>query len=244
MKFWNFKESEEEIELRIEGEIIDDDDSWIYDWFGIVNSAPKTFRDELNKYAGKDISLWIDSYGGSVFAGASIYNSLKSHKGKVTVKVNKAMSAASVIAMAADELLMSPVGVMMIHNPWVGVSGDMHTLRKTADVLDVVKDTIMNAYTLKTGKTKDEISEMMDVETYMSATVAQKEGFADGVLFTDESSDINNMVYNRAQIMNSARNSIDKFLELRKKFETEDTGSEKAKAIEIQKAKLALELVI
>ncbi len=243
MKFWNFNETEEEVELRIEGEIVDDDDSWIYDWFGIVNSAPKSFRDELSKHAGKAISVWVDSYGGSVFAGASIYNSLMSHKGKVTVKVNKAMSAASVIAMAADELLMSPVGVMMIHNPWVGVRGDMHDLRKTADVLDVVKDTIMNAYTIKTGKSKEEISQMMDVETYMSATVAQNEGFADGVLFTD-SETINNVVYNRSQIMNSSRNSIDKFLELRSQFEAKDKEIENAKAIEVAKAKLSLELLL
>jgi ATP-dependent Clp protease protease subunit len=122
--FWKFiknqatETSPESVELRIEGDIIDDGDLWIYEWFGEPATAPNAFKDQLKEFAGQDLTVWIDSYGGSVFAGASIYNALKNHNGKVTAKVDgKAMSAASVIAMAADEIHMSPVAVMMIHNP-------------------------------------------------------------------------------------------------------------------------------
>src|SRR5699024_1925239 len=97
-------------------DIVDDDDVWIYEWLGWEATAPNAFREELSEFKGQDITVWIDSYGGSVFAGASIYNALEEHGGKITVKIDsKAMSAASVIAMSGDEILMSPVAVMMIH---------------------------------------------------------------------------------------------------------------------------------
>lgn len=216
-KFWNFVKNEatetepESVELRIEGDIVDDNNVWMYEWFGEPSASPNAFKEELNKYNGQDLTVWIDSYGGSVFAGASIYNSLKEHKGKVTVKVDgKAMSAASVIAMAGDEILMSPVAIMMIHNPLTGVYGDMHDLRKTADVLDTVKDSIINAYLTKTNKSREEISQLMDIETYMSANDAVSRGFANGVLYQDQPIDVANMAtftFNKNTI-NNAKNSI------------------------------------
>lgn len=221
-KFWNFMHNEsvdtttENIELRITGEIVSDDDSWIYEWFGIPVASPNNFRNELNQYKGKDITVWIDSYGGDVFAGAGIYNALKEHDGKVTVKIDgKAMSAASVIAMAGDEILMSPVGIMMIHNPLTSAQGDMRAMRKAADVLDTVKETIINAYVAKTGKTEAEISTMMDDESWMSANVAVKEGFADGVLFQSENKTepetVMNFAFNRLSIQNSVDESLKHF---------------------------------
>lgn len=220
-KFWSFIKNEASgdnpasVELRIDGYIVDDDSAWIYEWFGITATAPNAFREELNQYKGQnlDIVVWIDSYGGDVFAAAGIYNALKEYNakdGKVTVKVDgKAMSAASVIAMAGTEgeVFMSPVGIMMIHNPLAGVKGYASDMRKAADVLDVVKDTIINAYILKTKKSRNEISAMMDDETYMSANVAVKEGFADGVLYSDSANDgggIMNIAYNRMTIQNCA----------------------------------------
>src|SRR5690625_1625923 len=106
MKFWKFinKAEDEPVELHIKGDIVDNDDVWIYEWFGEDATAPNAFKEELSEFKGRDITVWIDSYGGSVFAGASIYNALKEHNGKITVKIDgKAMSAASVIAMAGDE---------------------------------------------------------------------------------------------------------------------------------------------
>ena len=222
-KFWNFiknqatETQEESIELRISGDIMSDDDSWIYEWFGIPVASPNSFRIELAQYKGKDITVWIDSYGGDVFAGAGIYNALKEHNGKVTAKITKAMSAASVIAMAADEVLMSPVGIMMIHNPLTSAQGDMRVMRKTAEVLDTVKETIINAYIDKTGRSREEISAMMDDETWMSCNQAVKEGFADGVLYIpenkNEGENVMNFAFSRNAIKNSVNESIKHFLE-------------------------------
>jgi ATP-dependent Clp protease, protease subunit len=227
MSFWKFivnqaTETEpESVELRIEGDIVDDDEVWIYEWFGEPATAPNAFRDELSQYKGKDITVWIDSYGGSVFAGASIYNALKEHDGKITVKIDsKAMSAASLIAMAGDEVLMSPVSVMMIHNPLVGAYGNMHDLRKVADILDQIKESLINAYANKTGKSREDISRMMDDETWMSANVAVREGFADGILYQDEPLNVENLKhfsFNRLAVVNSANQSIKQAIEMFKK---------------------------
>lgn len=240
MKFWEFivnqaTETEpESVELRIEGDIVDDDEIWIYEWFEEPATAPNAFKNELSQFKGKDINVWIDSYGGSVFAAAGIYNALKEHDGKITVKIDgKAMSAASVIAMAGDEILMSPVAVMMIHNPLTYAYGNMHDLRKVADVLDTVKESIVNAYVTKTGRSRNKISQMMDDETWMSANVAVKEGFADGVLYqeNDTVNDVQNFSFNRLAIVNNANQSIKKAIELFEKPKTED-----------EKEKLLLEL--
>ncbi|MFJ5625440.1 head maturation protease, ClpP-related [Peribacillus loiseleuriae] len=244
MKFWNFVKNEatetqpESVELRIEGDIVDDNHAWVYEWFGEPSASPNAFKNELNNYSGQDLTVWIDSYGGSVFAGASIYNALKEHKGKITVKVDgKAMSAASVIAMAGDEILMSPVAIMMIHNPLTGVYGDMHDLRKTADVLDTVKDSIINAYLTKTNKSQEEISQLMDIETYMSANDAVSRGFADGVLYQDQPLDVANMgafTFNK-EIVNNASQSIKQAIKLFEKPKNDEN--------EIEKLLMELELI-
>lgn len=239
-KFWKFIRNQategrpESIELRIEGEIVSDSEAWIYDWFDEPATSPNAFKEELKEFKGMDITLWIDSYGGNVFAAASIYNALKEHDGKVIVKVVTAISAASTIAMAGDEIHMSPVGVMMIHNPLTGTYGDMRDLRKVADILDQVKESIINAYVAKTGRTKEDIAAMMDDETWMSAQVAVKERFADKVLYQDEPLDVQNirdLSFNRMAIVNSATKSIQQAINL---FQKPD--------IEAEKEKLSLEL--
>lgn len=245
MPFWKFiknkatKTEPESVELRIEGDIVDDNDIWVYEWFGEPATAPNAFKEELKAFAGKDLTVWIDSYGGSVFAGASIYNALKEHNGKITVKVDgKAMSAASVIAMAGDEILMSPVAVMMIHNPLTTASGNMHDLRKVADILDTVKESIVNAYVTKTGRSRKEVSQMMNDEMWMSANVAVKENFADGVLYQDgigNVDDVQNFSFNRLAIIASANRSINKSVELFKKTKIYTNG-------ENEKEKLLLEI--
>jgi ATP-dependent Clp protease protease subunit len=238
MRFWSFVQNAatetapESIELRIDGDIVDDEEAWIYEWFGIPVASPNSFRSELKKYEGKDITVWIDSYGGNVFAAAGIYNALMEHKGKITVKIDgKAMSAASVIAMAGGEILMSPVATMMIHNPLTEVYGYASDLRKAADVLDEVKESIMNAYQIKTGKSRNKIAAMMDDETYMSAKTAVKEGFADGVLFGKESESVD-MAFKRHAITNSTAEALKKMVAMQKPND----------AVQIAKAKLKLEL--
>lgn len=233
MKFWKFiNKADGPVELFIEGDIVDNEDVWIYEWFGEKATAPNAFKEELSEFKGRDITVWIDSYGGSVFAGASIYNALKEHDGKITVKVDgKAMSAASVIAMAGDEVLMSPVALMMIHNPLTGVYGDMHDLRKVADVLDEVKESIINAYVNKTGRSRDDISAMMDDETWMSANVAVKEGFADGVLYSEEPINVENMKefsFNRLRVANNTKDSLKQVVE---KMKAKNKSNEKEKLL-------------
>lgn len=215
MKFWNFIKNAatdtepEHVELRIEGDIVDDEDVWIYEWFGLKVTSPNAFKTELAKYAGMPIVVWIDSYGGSVFAAAGIYNALKEHKSSVTVKIDgKAMSAASVIAMAGEKILMSPVAVMMIHNPLCEVYGYASDLRQVADILDEIKEAIVNAYQLKTGRSRNKISAMMDDETYMSAKTAIKEGFADGMLYEDTAAHDVDMSFARSKVLGSTADAV------------------------------------
>jgi len=235
MKCWQFihnKKEPENIELRIEGDIIDDGDVWLYEWLEMEHTSKNQFRTELKKHDGKDITLWIDSFGGDVFAAAGMYNALMEHKGNVTVKIDgKAMSAATVIASAGTTVLMSPVAIYMVHNPLTGVMGDMHDLRKTADILDTVKDTIINAYQLKTGKSRNKISELMDNETYMSAKSAIKDGFADATLYENSEGTINNYVsdlsFSRLAIQNSAKASINKLINIQKEEQNKDDTEKK-----------------
>ncbi|UYL94088.1 Clp protease [Geobacillus phage vB_GthS_PK5.1] len=230
MPFWKFivnqaTETEpESVELRIEGDIVDDDEAWLYEWFGMPSTSPNAFKEELSQYKGKDITVWIDSYGGSVFAAAGIYNALKEHDGKITVKIDsKAMSAASVIAMAGDEVLMSPMAVMMIHNPLTAAYGNMHDLRKVADILDTIKESIVNAYALKTGRSRSKISQMMDDETWMSANVAVKEGFADGILYQEDKPQVADVAaFSRLAIVNSANRSMQDIMKIVSKQKQQD----------------------
>jgi len=227
----------ESAELRIEGDIISDDDSWFYEYLGIKAAYPNAFKQELSAHFGKPITVWIDSYGGDVFAAAGIYNALKEHKGNVTVKIDgKAMSAASVIAMAGDTIQMSPVAIMMIHNPLSYAEGYAKDLRKTADVLDTVKESIMNAYSLKTKRSRAKISQMMDDETFMDARTAIKDGFADSMLYSDAQNTpdgVMNFAFTRHMVLNCANESMKRLEALTPPDTT---------ATDIARAKLALQL--
>jgi len=218
-RFWNFirnaaTETEpESAELRIEGEIVDDDDVWIYEWYGIKAAAPNAFRDELEKLAGIDITVTINSYGGNVFAAAGFYNALVDHKktgAKVTTRTDqKAMSAATIPFMAGDERLIGPADMLMVHNPLTEVYGYASDLRKVADMLDEVKEAIINAYEIGTGKDREAISRMMDDETYMSASAAIKEGFATGLIPGKASGEnVINLAFHRGDILNSTTEAV------------------------------------
>jgi len=221
LTFWNFAispEKDNEVELRIEGDIVSADDAWLYEWFGIPVASKNAFRTELSKHKGKDIVLWVDSNGGDVFAATGMYNALMEHKkdgAKITSKTEKAMSAATIPIMAADERLVSPGSMTMVHNPLTGIRGYASDLRKTADVLDEVKEAIINAYQLGTGRPREDISRMMDNETYMSASTAVNEGFATGILYTDKqtSEPIENafMFSRQLSIQNTVTDSMKRF---------------------------------
>lgn len=216
-RFWNFVEVDNEVELRIDGDIVDDGWAWLYEYFDEPVASPNKFRQELKKHEGKDLKIWIDSYGGDIVAAAGIYHALAAHKGKKTCIIDgKAMSAASVIAMAGDKILVNTMSVMMIHNPWTGVQGDEHVVRHTADVLATIKESIINAYAKKTKRKREEISEMMDTETWMDAEEAIKEGFADGMYEEATTKEKVKNAFNFASVsfQNSADDKIKKMLEI------------------------------
>lgn len=220
MRFWNFVknlDNPDDVELRITGEIVSDDDAWLYEWFGIPVATPNAFREALAEYKGKNIVVWIDSWGGDVFAAAGIYNALKEHKGKVTTKVDgKAVSAASVIAMAGDTVMMSPVSIMMIHNPWLRTTGEAKDMRHAADVLDEVKETMINAYQIKSRRSRNKISQLLDNETWMSAKTAVSEGFADEILYTGATEEAiveNSFMFGSLTIQNNFMASVRRFME-------------------------------
>ena len=183
-KFWNWVRNEgqdafgSERTLYLDGEISDET------WFG-DEVTPKQFKEELDAGSGP-ITLWINSPGGDVFAAAQIYNMLMDYKGDVTVKIDAlAASAASVIAMAGTRVCMSPVAMLMIHNPATIAIGDAEEMQKAIDMLSEVKESIMNAYEIKTGLSRHKISQLMDGETWMNAKEAVKLGFADEILSRD-----------------------------------------------------------
>ena len=206
-KFWNWIKNEDgDRTLYFDGYIAEE--SWFDD-----DITPKKFKAELMESDG-DISVWINSPGGDVFAASQIYNMLKEYKGKVTVKVDGlAASAASVIAMAGDEILMSPVAMLMIHNPSTLIWGEEADMVKAKEMLAEVKESIVNAYELKTSLSRNKISKMMDMETWMSAKKAVELGFADKVLYEDTDSSIpvdNGFIFEKVTVVNSLINKFPK----------------------------------
>jgi len=178
-KFWHWVKNEAGRTLYFDGYIAQD--SWFDD-----DITPKNFKAELNSAAG-DITVWLNSPGGDVFAASQIYTMLKEYEGKVTVKIDGiAASAASVIAMAGDEIIMSPVAMMMIHNPATIVFGEASDLASGIKMLNEVKESIINAYEQRTGLPRSKISSMMDAETWFSAQKAVELGFADKILYAPE----------------------------------------------------------
>ncbi len=151
-------------------------------WYG-DEVTPKLFKDEL--YAGEgDITVWLNSPGGDVFAAAQIYNMLRDYRGNVTIKIDGlAASAASVIAMAGNTVLVSPVAMMMIHNPATLAIGNARDMERAIAMLNEVKESILNAYEGKTGLSRARLSHMMDDETWFNAKKAVELGFADKILF-------------------------------------------------------------
>lgn len=182
-KFWNWTNQTDNPKengrtLFLNGTIADE--SWYDD-----DVTPQLFKNDLYAESG-DVTVWLNSPGGDCVAAAQIYNMLKEYPGNITIKIDGiAASAASLIAMAGDEVLMSPVSMMMIHNPMTAAIGNADEMQKAAAMLDEVKDSIINAYELKTGLTRAKLSHLMDDETWMNAVTAVDLGFADGILYRD-----------------------------------------------------------
>ena len=207
-KFWNWKNQTETMErtLFLNGTIAEE--SWFDD-----DVTPQLFKDELNSGSG-DITVWINSPGGDCVAAAQIYNMLMDYKGNVTVKIDGiAASAASVIAMAGTKVLVSPVSMLMIHNPMTAAFGNSDEMQKAIEMLGSVKDSIINAYEIKTGLSRAKLSRLMDAETWMDANKAVELGFADEIMQRNmETENVTaptvSMLYSKANVVNSLMEKI------------------------------------
>lgn len=198
-KFWNWARDADtgSRTLYLNGVIAEE--SWFED-----DITPKAFKEELLSGKG-DITIWINSPGGDCIAAAQIYNMLMDYKGEVTVKIDGlAASAASVIAMAGTKVLMSPASLMMIHNPFTIAIGDSEEMKKAVGMLDEVKESIINAYEIKTGLARDTLSQLMDAETWLNANKAVELKFADAIMFKPEDKKIeNSYIFSRKAVTNS-----------------------------------------
>lgn len=227
-KFWNWKtrtvtnqETQEQVQERtlfLNGTIAEE--SWFDD-----DITPQLFKDELMVGSG-DITVWINSPGGDCVAAAQIYNMLMDYKGNVTVKIDGiAASAASVIAMAGTKVLVSPVSMLMIHNPMTAAFGNSDEMQRAIEMLDSVKDSIINAYEIKTGLSRAKLSHLMDAETWMDANKAVELGFADEIM--QRSTETENtaaptvsMLYSKANVVNSLMEKIAAKCAIQPKAET------------------------
>lgn len=198
-KFWNWITNEDNTRtLYLNGAIAEES------WFG-DEVTPKQFKSDLVSGEG-DIDIWINSPGGDCIAASQIYNMLMDYKGNVTVKIDGiAASAASVIAMAGTTVKVSPTSLMMIHNPLTVAIGDSDEMKKAIQMLDEVKESIINAYEIKTGQPRAKLSKLMDGETWLNANKALELGFADEMLFEEnqESNGIENYSFSRQAVTNS-----------------------------------------
>ena len=176
--FWNWVRNEDDTRtLYLEGVIAEE--SWFAD-----NITPAMFKEELFSGNGP-ITIHLNSPGGDCIAASQIYTMLMDYPGDVTIQIDgMAASAASVIAMAGTRVTMSPTSLMMIHNPFTMAMGDTEEMRKAIQLLDEVKESIINAYQIKTGLSRARISHLMDGETWMNAIKAKELGFCDEVLYT------------------------------------------------------------
>lgn len=199
-KFWAWvqKEDSGERTLYLEGVIAEE--SWFED-----DVTPAAFKADLSAGSGP-ITLHINSPGGDCIAASQIYTMLMDYPHDVKVQIDGiAASAASVIAMAGTKVSMSPTSLMMLHNPFTVALGDSEEMRKAIQLLDEVKESIINAYEIKTGLSRARLSQMMDSETWMNAVKAKELGFCDEVLYQPEKADNveNSFTFSRRAVTNS-----------------------------------------
>jgi len=199
-------------------------DVWIYSEIGGYDINAKSFIDEIKDLKGKNLNVHINSLGGSVFDGLAIYNALKSHKGNVnTIVEGIAASIASVIAMAGDTIEMSKNSLFMIHNPFTMAGGDAEELRKTANVLDKIRDEIANIYAEKTSQDHETLIGLMAAETWFNANETLEIGFANKV---GEAVEIVN-TYDISNFNNITHDKINSILNIKKENIMENVNSEK-----------------
>ena len=233
--FWRWKNQaseQEERVLELYGTIAEE--SWFDD-----DVTPQMFRNEL--FSGKGpITLWINSLGGDCIAASQIYTMLMDYPDEVTVKIDGiAASAASVIAMAGTKVLMAPTALMMIHNPATITMGDHEDMKRAIEMLDEVKESIINAYEIKTGVSRIKLSHLMDAETWMNANKAIELGFADDVLKDEKQSEptFSAYAFSRKAV---ATNLLNKMAEKNKPIQAEESLKPQGRSIDELKERLLI----
>ena len=233
--FWRWKNQaseQEERVLELYGTIAEE--SWFDD-----DVTPQMFRNEL--FSGKGpITLWINSPGGDCIAASQIYTMLMDYPDDVTVKIDGiAASAASVIAMAGTKVLMAPTALMMIHNPATITMGDHEDMKRAIEMLDEVKESIINAYEIKTGVSRIKLSHLMDAETWMNANKAIELGFADEVLRDEKlpNTTISAYAFSRKAV---ATNLLNKMAEKEVPIKAEETQKPQGRSVDELKERLLI----
>lgn len=236
-KFWQWKNQVEGSEqeqrvLELNGTIAEE--SWFDD-----DVTPMMFKNEL--FSGKGpITIWINSPGGDCIAASQIYAMLMDYPDEVTIKIDGiAASAASVIAMAGTKVLMAPTALMMIHNPATITMGDHEDMKRAIEMLNEVKESIINAYEIKTGESRIKLSHLMDAETWMNANKAIELGFADEVLKDEKLSDttISAYAFSRKAV---ATNLLNKMAERTIPIKAEETLKPQGRSIDELKERLLI----
>jgi ATP-dependent Clp protease, protease subunit len=202
--FWNLKKTSNNAgELSLYGTVSE----WSW-WDDEI--TPQKFRDDINNLGDVDeIVVKINSQGGDVFAGLHIYQVLKEHKAHITVRVEGlAASIAHTIAMAGDKVIMPKGSMMMMHNPWTYAAGEANQLRQTADVLDSIRDALVEVYVAKTGLDEEEIKSLLDSETWMTSSQAVERGFADEI---EENLQISACIRGKTAVINGVEMDWSKF---------------------------------
>ena len=169
--------------IDIRGVIVPDDELWVYDFFGIEATSPSMVRGIVDEAKGQSLEVLLNSGGGDVQSGQEIYTMLRAYEGPVTIKIQSlAASAAAVVAMAGESEI-SPVAQIMIHNVSARNQGDHRSMEHAAGVLTSADRALATAFVQKTGKTQEEVLELMAKETWLTAEEAVKEGFVDRMMF-------------------------------------------------------------
>jgi len=157
-------------------------DVYLFNDIGTFGITAQNFIDEIKEYEDTELNIHINSLGGEVFEGMAIYSIIQRRKAKTTVYIEGiAASIASVIALAADEVIMSENSLLMIHNAWGGKQGDARDMRKQADILDKITNEIAEVYVKKSGIPYNEVIRMMDEETWLTAEEAVALGLVDSI---------------------------------------------------------------
>ena len=214
------------MKIDVKGVIVSNDDKPIYDLFDMESTSPSVITDALKEADGKDVEIIVNSGGGDLFAGSHIFSELKSYEGNVEAKITGvAASSASIIAMGADTVKMSPTASLMIHNVSMVASGNSNDFQHASDTLKTLNKTVANAYMDKTGMSQDELLNMMDDETWLSSDEAHSKGFVDEILFRQDKFAAASEYMIPPKVVEGVRNTLMK-QKLRNEEETQEEKQE------------------